>query len=81
MIFEWDERKNRANIRKHGLDFANAEQLFRDLLVADPDTREDYGEKRWNWNGHDTRTHLACGLCGTAPRDNSHHFPEKGNRS
>jgi uncharacterized DUF497 family protein len=47
MIFEWDEAKNRANVRKHGLDFADAEEMFRGLLVVDSDTREDYGEKRW----------------------------------
>jgi uncharacterized protein len=47
MIFEWDEAKNRSNIRKHGLDFADAEELFRGVLVVDPDEREDYGEKRW----------------------------------
>ena len=46
MIFEWDKAKNRANIRKHGLDFADAEEIFRGVLVADPDTREDYGERR-----------------------------------
>ena len=47
MIFQWDDAKNRANIRKHGLDFADAEELFRSVLVVDPDTREDYGEGRW----------------------------------
>ena len=47
MNFEWDEAKNRSNIRKHGLDFADAEEMFRGPLVADPDTSEDYGEKRW----------------------------------
>jgi uncharacterized protein len=47
MIFEWDGAKNRANIRKHGLDFAEAEELFRGLLLIRPDTREDYGEERW----------------------------------
>jgi uncharacterized DUF497 family protein len=47
MIFEWDEAKNRSNIRKHGLDFADAEEMFRGVLVVEPDTREDYGEKRW----------------------------------
>jgi uncharacterized DUF497 family protein len=44
---EWDETKNRANIRKHGLDFTDAEEMFRGLLIVDPDTREDYGERRW----------------------------------
>ena len=43
---EWDEAKNRANIRKHGLDFAWAEQMFHGPLFVRPDTREDYGEER-----------------------------------
>jgi len=46
MIFEWDDAKNRANIRKHGFDFADAEEMFRGFLLR-PDTREDYGEERW----------------------------------
>jgi uncharacterized protein len=45
--FEWDPVKNRSNIRNHGFDFADAEEMFRGLLIVDPDTREDYGEKRW----------------------------------
>jgi uncharacterized DUF497 family protein len=47
MIFEWDDAKNRANIRKHGFDFADAEEMFRGFLLVRPDTREDYGEERW----------------------------------
>jgi uncharacterized protein len=47
MKFEWDEAKNRANIRKHGFDFADAEEMFRGILLVRPDTREDYGEERW----------------------------------
>jgi len=45
--FEWDEKKNRQNIRKHGLDFADAEEMFNDTLLFWPDVREDYGENRW----------------------------------
>jgi len=44
---EWDEAKNRANTRKHGFDFADAEEMFRGILLVRPDTREDYGEERW----------------------------------
>lgn len=51
MRFEWDLRKNRANQRKHGLDFADAEEMFRGVLVVEPDTREDYGELRWRGIG------------------------------
>lgn len=47
MKFEWDEAKNRSNIRKHGLDFIDAQEMFRSLLIVDPDTQDDYGEKRW----------------------------------
>jgi len=47
MKYEEDEAKNRANIRKHGFDFADAEEMFRGLLITDPDTREDFGEERW----------------------------------
>ena len=47
MNFEWDESTNRANVRKHGLDFQDAEEMFRGVVAAEPDTREDYGEKRW----------------------------------
>ena len=38
--FEWDERKNAANRRKHGVSFAEAETAFSDenaLLLDDPD--------------------------------------------
>jgi uncharacterized DUF497 family protein len=45
--FEWDETKNRSNVQKHGLDFSDAEEMFRGILLAQPDTRKDYGEMRW----------------------------------
>ena len=51
MTFEWDEDKNRANMRKHGLDFADADEMFRGVLVVDPETDEDYGERRWTGIG------------------------------
>jgi uncharacterized protein len=47
MIFEWNEAKNRSNIRKHGFDFADAEEMFQGSLLVRPDTRENYGEERW----------------------------------
>jgi uncharacterized DUF497 family protein len=47
MRFEWDAAKNRLNIRKHGFDFGDAEEMFRGILLAQPDTREQYGEARW----------------------------------
>jgi uncharacterized DUF497 family protein len=47
MRFEWDEAKNRTNLRKHGFDFAEAEEVFRGILVVAADIRIDYEEKRW----------------------------------
>jgi uncharacterized protein len=47
MRLEWDERKNQANIQKHGLDFADAWEIFSLPLLVAPDDREDYGEDRW----------------------------------
>ena len=47
MKYEWDEKKNRENIRKHGLDFAGAWQVFQNPLFVKPDERDDYGEDRW----------------------------------
>jgi uncharacterized DUF497 family protein len=45
--FEWDEEKNRVNVEKHGLSFADAWEIFDAPILASPDTREDYREDRW----------------------------------
>jgi uncharacterized DUF497 family protein len=47
MRFEWDEQKNRANIRKHGFSFADAWEIFDAPMLVDLDDRFDYGEDRW----------------------------------
>jgi len=42
--FEWDDRKDAANQRKHGVSFAEAQTVFFDehaLLIPDPDHSED----------------------------------------
>ncbi len=46
MDFEWDERKRLTNLDKHGLDFAEAEEMFQRPMLVALDTREDYGEDR-----------------------------------
>ena len=51
MKLEWDERKNRTNIHKHGFDFSDADELFAGPSLFRPDTREDYGEERWQGVG------------------------------
>ena len=46
VAFEWDPRKNRANIRKHGIDFQDAIRVFDSAYLEGPDNRFDYGEER-----------------------------------
>ena len=51
MNLGWDERKNEANIDKHGFDFADANRLFDLPMVVELDERYDYGEERWIGTG------------------------------
>ena len=51
MQFEWDDNKNSENIRKHGLDFTDAWQVFENPLFVKLDDRTDYGEDRWTGVG------------------------------
>ena len=51
MKFEWDEEKNKENIRKHGFDFADAWEIFEAPTRTALDLRKDYGEDRWNGIG------------------------------
>ena len=46
MRYEWDTAKRRGNFAKHGLDFADAEQVFAGPCVTFEDSRFDYGEER-----------------------------------
>lgn len=51
--FEWDEEKAAANLRKHGVDFADAVLVFEDdlaLTLRDPDSED---EERFVTLGHD----------------------------
>lgn len=47
MQFEWDEDKRLANVRKHGIDFADAIAVFENDTVTVADERFDYGEQRF----------------------------------
>ena len=46
MRYVRDERKRRANLKEHGLDFADAWKVFAGAMVLIEDDREDYGEQR-----------------------------------
>ena len=44
--FEWDPAKRLVNLRKHGIDFVRAVQIFEGFVTQRTDTRRDYGEER-----------------------------------
>jgi hypothetical protein len=79
MNFEWDERKREENIRKHGVDFADAVAALQDdmaYIVEDKNYTEE------------PLCHLGNGLswsysggCLHVPEvgHNPHHFSSKGN--
>jgi len=46
--FEWSDEKNRLNIKKHGVSFEEAKEVFLDPLhISKLDYRFDYFEERW----------------------------------
>jgi uncharacterized DUF497 family protein len=47
MNFTWRESKRKSNLKKHGLDFADAEKVFAGPMAVFEDMSEDYGEQRW----------------------------------
>lgn len=47
MNFEWDKSKNKTNIDKRDLDFADAWQIFDAPMLVRIDNRKYYGEKRF----------------------------------
>ncbi|MFQ5812832.1 MAG: BrnT family toxin [Anaerolineae bacterium] len=47
MRFTWHEPKRQVTLKKRGLDFAHAEQVFAGPTFTFEDDREDYGEERW----------------------------------
>lgn len=49
--FTWDERKNRANQRKHGVSFETAALIFDDPFHLSQQDREVEGEMRWQTIG------------------------------
>jgi uncharacterized DUF497 family protein len=46
-VYEWDEAKRLANLRKHGVEFVSVEAFDWDQAVTFEDTRDRYHEQRW----------------------------------
>ncbi len=51
MRIEWDEKKNRANQRKHGVSFELAQEVFDDPLALSKPEQVVGGEERWHTLG------------------------------
>ena len=45
MDFEWDEAKDRRNLAKHGISFADAAGVFAGPILTEVDGRRAYGDR------------------------------------
>jgi len=55
--FEWDPVKNKTNLRKHGISFEEATEIFLDpLQLSMPDNEHGESEERWITLGN-TKAH------------------------
>ena len=46
-MITWDEPKRRRNLKKHGFDFVDAEQMFEGVTYTYEDDRLAYAEQRF----------------------------------
>lgn len=51
MKFTWHEPKRQINLKKHGLDFADAQSVFSGATITMEDKRDYQGEQRFNTTG------------------------------
>ena len=51
MNFTWKATKRTSNLKKHGFDFADAEQVFNGPTITEEDARDYNGEQRFNSTG------------------------------
>jgi hypothetical protein len=59
MKFTWDRRKERTNLEKHGVSFAEASTVFGDPLAASiPDPDHSEGEVRFVTMGYSSSNRL-----------------------
>lgn len=57
--FEWNSRKARQNLRKHGVDFSEASTVFADALsITIPDLDHSNEDERWVTMGLSNRNRL-----------------------
>lgn len=59
MKFDWHEDKRLANLRKHGIDFADCHKVFSGVTYTFEDNKEAYNEQRFITLGL-LGTHVVC---------------------
>lgn len=50
-MITFDEAKRQSNLEKHGFDFIGATSVFENFHITREDTRENYGEQRFQTLG------------------------------
>ena len=58
MQFEWDEEKRQSNLRKHGVNFADAVEVLFDELAITIEDPDHHDEQRFITIGTDTKTRV-----------------------
>jgi uncharacterized protein len=59
MRYEWDDKKNQINKRKHGISFEESREVFDDPLhISLLDKRFNYFEERWITIGKTVKNQL-----------------------
>jgi len=59
LIFDWDAKKARSNIKKHKISFDEAKTIFLDsYLVTYPDRLHSFYEERYISIGYSTRNRI-----------------------
>ena len=59
LVFEWDERKDRSNLKKHGVSFSEAAMVFTNPLARIfADEEHSAGEQREIMVGHSPANRL-----------------------
>ena len=69
-MITWDEPKRRLNLRKHGLDFIDAEEVFDGVTYTYEDDRFSYDERRFVTLG--LLRQIVVSIVHTEDRDDIH---------
>ena len=58
MAFEWNEEKNKLNVEKHGIDFVDAKEIWKGLVLDLPSPQDHHSEERFIAIGLSKERHI-----------------------